>query len=191
MAGGHRLGARQRAAGCPAAVATGCGMRCWTIWNASARALPSDRIFLCANAPIRALRSGMAVSDIGLPLLPASTSRLTPGPKLGNLLQSPDIVRLVLRKAGIEDPPSRRANLIRHPTATTMLRAGAILVDSCSAAFTLPRTIHGPLPAKPSRVSRRTLRSVRVPQKRNPLSLSCRAPVCAMCASGPTRPRLC
>ena len=59
-----------------------------------------DRIFLCANAPFRALRSGGAVSDI---------------------------VRGALRTAGIEDPPSRRANLIRHTTATTMLRAGATL----------------------------------------------------------------
>lgn len=59
-----------------------------------------DRIFLCANAPFRALRSGGAVSDI---------------------------VRGALRTAGIEDPPSRGANLIRHTTATTMLRAGATL----------------------------------------------------------------
>lgn len=59
-----------------------------------------DRIFLCANAPFRALRSGGAVSDV---------------------------VRLVLRKAGIEHPPSHGANLIRHTTATSMLRAGATL----------------------------------------------------------------
>jgi integrase/recombinase XerD len=59
-----------------------------------------DRLFLCANAPFRALRSGGAVSDI---------------------------VRGALRTAGIEDPPSRGANLIRHTTATTMLRAGATL----------------------------------------------------------------
>lgn len=59
-----------------------------------------DRVFLCANAPFRALRSGGAVSDI---------------------------VRGALRIAGIEDPPSRGANLIRHTTATTMLRAGATL----------------------------------------------------------------
>jgi integrase/recombinase XerD len=59
-----------------------------------------DRIFLCANAPFRALRSGGAVSDI---------------------------VRGALRTVGIEDPPSRGANLIRHTAATTMLRAGATL----------------------------------------------------------------
>jgi integrase len=59
-----------------------------------------DRLFLCANAPFRALRSGGAVSDI---------------------------VRGALRTAGIENPPSRGANLIRHTTATTMLRAGATL----------------------------------------------------------------
>jgi site-specific recombinase XerD len=59
-----------------------------------------DRIFLCANAPFRALRSGGAVSDI---------------------------VRGALRTSGIENPPSRGANLIRHTTATTMLRAGATL----------------------------------------------------------------
>jgi integrase/recombinase XerD len=59
-----------------------------------------DRVFLCANAPFRELRSGGAVSDI---------------------------VRGALRAAGIEGPPSRGANLIRHTTATTMLRAGATL----------------------------------------------------------------
>jgi site-specific recombinase XerD len=59
-----------------------------------------DRVFLCANAPFRALRSGGAVSDI---------------------------VRGALRAAGIENPPTRGANLIRHTTATTMLRAGATL----------------------------------------------------------------
>jgi integrase/recombinase XerD len=59
-----------------------------------------DRVFLCAKAPFRALRSGGAVSDI---------------------------VRGALRAAGIENPPTRGANLIRHTTATTMLRAGATL----------------------------------------------------------------
>jgi integrase len=58
------------------------------------------RIFLCARAPFRALRSGGAVSDI---------------------------VRGALRAAGIENPPTRGANLIRHTSATTMLRAGATL----------------------------------------------------------------
>jgi integrase/recombinase XerD len=59
-----------------------------------------DRIFLCANAPFRALRSGGAVSNI---------------------------VQGALRAAGIENPPTRGANLIRHTTATTMLRGGATL----------------------------------------------------------------
>jgi integrase/recombinase XerD len=59
-----------------------------------------DRVFLCARAPFRALRSGMIVSDI---------------------------VRAALRRAGIENPPSHGANLLRHSTATMMLRAGATL----------------------------------------------------------------
>lgn len=61
-----------------------------------------DRVFLCAKAPFRPLRSGMAVSDI---------------------------VRAALRRAGIENPPSRGANLLRHTTATMMLRAGATLAE--------------------------------------------------------------
>ena len=59
-----------------------------------------DRVFLCAKAPFRLLRSGMAVSDI---------------------------VRAALRRAGIENPPTHGANLLRHSTATMMLRAGATL----------------------------------------------------------------
>jgi integrase/recombinase XerD len=58
-----------------------------------------DRVFLCANAPFRSLGS-TAVSNI---------------------------VRASLRVAGIKDPPSCGANLIRHTAATTMLRAGATL----------------------------------------------------------------
>jgi integrase/recombinase XerD len=58
-----------------------------------------DRVFLCVNAPFRSLGS-TAVSNI---------------------------VRAALRVAGIENPPSRGANLIRHTAATTMLRAGATL----------------------------------------------------------------
>lgn len=53
-----------------------------------------DRVFLCNNAPYRSLGS-TAVSNI---------------------------VRAALRDAGIENPPSRGANLIRHTAATTMLR---------------------------------------------------------------------
>lgn len=37
------------------------------------------------------------------------------------------IVSLALRRAGIEDPPSRGANLLRHSAATAMLRGGATL----------------------------------------------------------------
>jgi integrase/recombinase XerD len=58
-----------------------------------------DRVFLCANAPFRSFGS-TAVSNI---------------------------VRAALRIAGIKDPPSHGANLIRHTAATTMLRGGATL----------------------------------------------------------------
>ena len=59
-----------------------------------------DRVFLCEKAPFRPLRSGIIVSGI---------------------------VRAALRRAGIENPPSHGANLLRHSTATMMLRAGATL----------------------------------------------------------------
>jgi integrase/recombinase XerD len=59
-----------------------------------------DRLFLCAKAPFRSLRSGTLVSDI---------------------------VRAALRRAGIQNPPSYGANLLRHTAATMMLRAGATL----------------------------------------------------------------
>lgn len=59
-----------------------------------------DRIFLCSKAPFRQLRSGSIISGI---------------------------VRAGLRRAGIENPPSHGANLLRHTTATMMLRAGATL----------------------------------------------------------------
>ena len=59
-----------------------------------------DRVFLCAKAPFRPLRSGIIVSGI---------------------------VRGALRRAGIENPPSHGANLLRHSAATMMLRAGATL----------------------------------------------------------------
>jgi site-specific recombinase XerD len=59
-----------------------------------------DRVFLCAKAPFRPLRSGVIVSGI---------------------------VRAALRRAGIENPPSYGANLLRHTAATMMLRAGATL----------------------------------------------------------------
>jgi site-specific recombinase XerD len=59
-----------------------------------------DRVFLCAKAPFRPLRAGMIVSGI---------------------------VRAALRRAGIENPPSHGANLLRHTVATMMLRGGATL----------------------------------------------------------------
>ena len=59
-----------------------------------------DSIFLCLKAPFRPLRSGPIVSGI---------------------------VRAALRRAGIENPPSHGANLLRHTVATMMLRAGATL----------------------------------------------------------------
>jgi integrase/recombinase XerD len=37
------------------------------------------------------------------------------------------VVRLALRRAGVKDPPSMGANLLRHSAATTMLRGGATL----------------------------------------------------------------
>jgi integrase/recombinase XerD len=65
------------------------------------RARPSTtipRVFLCANAPVRAFPTPSTVSNI---------------------------VALALRRAGIADPPSRGAHLLRHSAATAMLRAGA------------------------------------------------------------------
>jgi integrase len=66
-----------------------------------ARARPATaitRVFLCANAPVRPFRTLASVSDI---------------------------VRLALKRAGIVNPPSRGAHLLRHSAATAMLRAGA------------------------------------------------------------------
>ena len=61
-----------------------------------------DRVFLCSKAPFRPIRAGMIVSGI---------------------------VRAALRRAGIENPPSHGANLLRHTAATMMLRAGATLTE--------------------------------------------------------------
>jgi len=58
------------------------------------------RVFLCTNAPVRPFPTTVTVSDI---------------------------VRLALKRAGIKDPPSRGAHLLRHSAATAMLRAGASL----------------------------------------------------------------
>lgn len=58
------------------------------------------RVFLCSKAPIRAFPTSTVVSDI---------------------------VRLALQRAGIANPPSKGAHLLRHSAATAMLRRGASL----------------------------------------------------------------
>lgn len=60
----------------------------------------TDRVFLCANAPLRPFTTSTNVSDI---------------------------VRLALKRAGIANPPSKGAHLLRHSAATAMLRSGASL----------------------------------------------------------------
>lgn len=62
--------------------------------------LADERIFLCASAPYRPLQRSSSVSSV---------------------------VRLALTRAGIADPPSKGAGLLRHSAATGMLRAGATL----------------------------------------------------------------
>ena len=67
------------------------------------RARPATKlshVFLCSNAPIRAFPTSTVVSDI---------------------------VRLALGRAGIANPPSKGAHLLRHSAATAMLRRGASL----------------------------------------------------------------
>lgn len=61
---------------------------------------PVRHVFLCANAPVRPFQTLATVSDI---------------------------VRLALKRAGIINPPSRGAHLLRHSAATAMLRGGASL----------------------------------------------------------------
>ncbi len=56
-----------------------------------------DRVFLCAQVPVRPFASSATVSDI---------------------------VRFALKRAGVSNPPSRGAHLLRHSAATAMLRAG-------------------------------------------------------------------
>ncbi len=58
---------------------------------------PTDRVFLCANAPVRPLARSATVSSI---------------------------VMLALRRAGVNDAPSRGAHVLRHSAATAMIRAG-------------------------------------------------------------------
>jgi site-specific recombinase XerD len=59
-----------------------------------------DRLFLRSKAPYHLFTTSSSISNI---------------------------VDRALRRAGIEDPPSRGAGLLRHSAATTMLRAGATL----------------------------------------------------------------
>ena len=68
--------------------------------NEARPALDVERVFLCASAPLRAMQTSASVSDV---------------------------VRLALRRAGISDPPTWGANLLRHSAATSMLRGGASL----------------------------------------------------------------
>ncbi len=80
-------------------------------------AVPIDQLFLCAQAPYRAMPSSGVVSSI---------------------------VDHALRKADIKDPPSRGACLLRHSAATSMLRGGATL-DAVSAMLrhrSLDMTVH-------------------------------------------------
>ncbi|MGH6954864.1 MAG: site-specific integrase [Alphaproteobacteria bacterium] len=60
----------------------------------------SERVFLAMYAPTRPFASSARVSDI---------------------------VRVALQRAGITDPPSRGAHLLRHSAATAMLRSGGAL----------------------------------------------------------------
>jgi len=63
-------------------------------------AVTEDRLFLRSKAPYRPFTTSSSISSI---------------------------VARALRQAGIVDPPSRGASLLRHSAATTMLRAGATL----------------------------------------------------------------
>lgn len=60
----------------------------------------TDRVFLCMNAPVRPFAGSCSISGI---------------------------VRFALQRAGIHNPPSRGAHLLRHSAATAMLRSGASL----------------------------------------------------------------
>ena len=60
----------------------------------------NDVVFLRSSAPYRCFAGSSTISSL---------------------------VRLALGRAGISDPPSRGANLLRHSAATSMLRAGATL----------------------------------------------------------------
>ncbi len=60
----------------------------------------SERLFLTVCAPTRPFASSATISDV---------------------------VRVAIERAGIENPPSRGAHLLRHSAATAMLRAGSSL----------------------------------------------------------------
>jgi len=60
----------------------------------------NERLFLTVYAPTRPFASSATISDV---------------------------VRVALERAGIENPPSRGAHLLRHSAATAMLRAGGSL----------------------------------------------------------------
>lgn len=62
--------------------------------------VPSNYLFLCFNAPHRPFATSSGISGI---------------------------VRAALARAGIENPPSFGAHLLRHSAATTLLRSGASL----------------------------------------------------------------
>ena len=71
------------------------------VYLASGRpSVDDDRLFLRLAAPFRPFSSSSTVSHV---------------------------VDLALKRAGIDDPPSRGANLLRHSAATQMLRGGATL----------------------------------------------------------------
>jgi integrase len=75
------------------------------------------RLFLRSCAPYRAFTNSSTISSV---------------------------VSLALRRAGIKNPPSRGANLLRHSAATTMLRGGATLqsVGSILRHRSLDTTAH-------------------------------------------------
>ena len=80
-------------------------------------AVAIDQVFLCVQAPYRSMQSSPVVSSI---------------------------VDHALSSAGIENPPSRGATLLRHSAATSMLRGGATL-DAVSAMLrhrSLDMTVH-------------------------------------------------
>ena len=96
--------------------ASGC-WRCGLEYLKKRPAVELDQVFLCVQAPYRSLQSSSVVSSI---------------------------VDHALCSAGIMDPPTRGANLLRHSAATSMLRGGATL-DAVSAILrhrSLNMTVH-------------------------------------------------